>query len=184
VHLKRLVISDVRRLIYCAFSTRSLPCTRYLAPNRTLKTINLPEDIPINTGRPFVLRKSQFVGGKLSQEPKSRNPDSSNMPSSPRAQQRSHLLLTYQGGHDIQSFDSTLVPVADRHNILRAVGRLPSFGCRVAADIRIVLVVHTAMLAHRNPRTVDMGQFGFEEAVMPGPSSRKDQRRSGLAEGS
>jgi hypothetical protein len=80
--------------------------------------------------------------------------------------------------------NSPFLPVVDRHNIPPAVGRLPSFGCRVAADIRIVLVVHTAMLAHRNPRTVDMGQFGFEVAVMPGPSSRKDQRRSGLVEGS
>jgi hypothetical protein len=109
------------------------------------------------------------------------------MPSTPRAQQRSHLLLKNQSGRavvDIQSFDSTLVPVADRYNILRAVGHLPSLGCRVAADIRIVLVVHTAILAHRNPRTVDMGQFGFEVTVMLGPSSRKDQRRSGLVEGS
>lgn len=108
------------------------------------------------------------------------------MPSTPRAQQTSHLLLTNQSGRavDIQSFDSTLVPVADRHNILRAVGRLPSLGCRVAADIRIALVVHTAILAHRNPRTVDMGQSGFEVTVMLGPSSRKDQRRSGLVEGS
>ena len=80
--------------------------------------------------------------------------------------------------------DSAFLPVVDRHNILRAVGRLPSLGCRVAADIRIVLVVHTAILAHRSPRTVDMGQFGFEVAVMLGPSSRKDQRRSGLVEGS
>ena len=106
------------------------------------------------------------------------------MPSTPGAQQRSHLLLTYQGGLvDIQSSDSTLVLVADSHNILEAVGRLPSLGCRVAADIRIVLVVHTAILAHRNPRTVDMGQFGFEVAVMLGPSSHMDERRSGLVEG-
>ena len=117
------------------------------------------------------------------------------MPSAPRARQRFHLLLTDQSGRsvgNIQPLDSTLVPVADRynipvagrHNILEAVGRLPSLGCRVAADIRIVLVVHTAILAHRNPRTVDMGQFGFEVAVMLGLSSRKDQRRSGLVEGS
>jgi hypothetical protein len=107
------------------------------------------------------------------------------MPATPRARHRSHLLPKNQSGRtvvDIQSFDNTLVPAADHHNILEAVG-LPSLGCRVVADIRIVLVVHTAILVHRNPRTVDMGQFGFEVAVMLGPSSRKDQRRSALVEG-
>jgi hypothetical protein len=107
------------------------------------------------------------------------------MPSTPRVQRRSHLLLKTQSGRtvvDIQPFDSTLVPAADRHNILEAVG-LPSLDCRVVADIRIVLVVHTAILVHHNPRTVDMGQFGFEVTVMLGPSSRKDQRRSALVEG-
>jgi hypothetical protein len=107
------------------------------------------------------------------------------MPSIPGAQQRSHLLLTYQGGLvDIQSSDSTLVLVADSHNILETVGRLPSLGCRVAADIRIVLVVHTAQLDPHRPRSGDTGQVGFEVAVMLDPSSRKDQRRSGLVEGS
>src|SRR3954447_11847372 len=110
------------------------------------------------------------------------------MPSTPRARQRSHRLLTDQGGRavvcNIQSLDSTLVPVADRHNILQAVGRLPSLGCRVAADIRVVLVVHTALLGHRNPGSVDTGQVGVEVAVTLGPLSGKDQRRSGLVEGS
>jgi hypothetical protein len=109
------------------------------------------------------------------------------MPSTPRAQQRAHSSNYVGQAVDIQRVvvdNSSFLLVADRHNILRAVGRLPSLGCRVAADIRIVLVVHTAILAHRNPRTVDMGQFGFEVAVMLGLSSRKDQRRSGLVEGS
>jgi hypothetical protein len=91
------------------------------------------------------------------------------MPSTPRARQRFHQLLTDQSGRfagNIRSLDSTLVPVADRHsileavgrhNILEAAGRLPSLGCRVAADIRIVLAVHTALLAHRNHRSVDTG---------------------------
>jgi hypothetical protein len=82
------------------------------------------------------------------------------MPSTPRARQTSHLLVTDQSGRTvgyIRSLDSTLVPVAGRHNILEAVGRLPSLGCRVAADIRIVLVVHTALLAHRNHRSADTG---------------------------
>ena len=90
------------------------------------------------------------------------------MPSIPRARPTFHLLLTDQSGRsfvDIQSLDSTLVlvaahyniPVADRHNILEAVGRLPILGCRVVADTRIVLVAHTALVAHRNHRSADMG---------------------------
>jgi hypothetical protein len=92
---------------------------------------------------------------------------------------------------NIRAFDITLAPVADlhnipvagRHNILEVVGHLPSLGCRVVADIRIVLVVHTAQLDPHRPRSGDTGQVGFEVAVRLDPSSRKDQRRSGLVEG-
>jgi hypothetical protein len=79
--------------------------------------------------------------------------------------------------------NSPFLPVVDRrnillavgrHNILQAVGRLPSLGCRID---------HTARLDPHRPRSGDMGQVGFEVAVMLGLSSRKDQRRSGLVEG-
>jgi hypothetical protein len=68
---------------------------------------------------------------------------------------------------------------ADLHSILRAVDRQPSLGCRVVADIRIVLVDH---IDHRR-RLVDMGRFGLEVAVTQGPSSRTHHYRNGLAVG-
>lgn len=72
--------------------------------------------------------------------------------------------------------DSSFLPVVDRHNILQAVGHLPNLDCRVDN-------IHTARPDPHRPRSGDTGQVGFEVAVTLGPSSRKDQRRSGLVEG-
>jgi hypothetical protein len=187
-----MVIRGVHSLIYGAFSTRSLPC--YITPSSVQdpeKTINPWQDIPIITGRPFVLCEYQCARMKrvnklLGKESTSRARDSSNMPSSSRARHRSHLPMTnhIRRAVDIQRVvvgNSTfpqvvgqcnILQVVDRHNILQAVGRLPSLGCRIDE-------AHTARLGHRNHRSADTGQFGREA----GPSSRTDQRRSGLVEG-
>src|SRR6059058_1430891 len=103
------------------------------------------------------------------------------MPSTPRARQGSHLLVSnyVRRGVDIQwvvGEDNSFLPVVDHRNILQAVGALPSLDYRVD-DIR------TARLGRRNPRSVDMGQDGLEVAVIHSPSSRKARRRSGLVEG-
>lgn len=113
------------------------------------------------------------------------------MPATPRAQQTFHPLVSNYirravdirwvvdirwavDIHRVVVVDNSPFPPVVGHNILQAVGRLPSLGCRID---------HTAQLDPHRPRSGDTGQVGFEVAVMLDLSSRKDRRRSGLVEG-
>ena len=119
------------------------------------------------------------------QQTKSRNRDNSNKLMLPIVLHRSLLPPTNRVRAGLHSNPLAVVAgstflEADLHSILRAVDRQPSLGCRVVADIRIVLVDHIDR--HRR-LVVDMGRFGLEVAVTQGPSSRTQHYRNGPAVG-
>lgn len=123
------------------------------------------------------------------------------MPSRPKGRHRALLRLNHRIHRaDLDSSPSAVVvgstflpvevrhsilPGGVRHNILPGEARHPNLGCKAAVGIHIVLAVHTVLAGHHNRHlalAAGKAPSGCTAMVIPGPSSRRDQHRSALAE--
>jgi hypothetical protein len=114
------------------------------------------------------------------------------MPSRPKGRRRALLRLNHRIHRaDLDSnpsavvAGSTFLPVEVRHSILPGEARHPNLGCKAAVGIHIALAVHTVLAGHHNRHlalAAGKAPSGCTAMVTPGPSSRRDQHRSALAE--